>query len=584
MQRKPLDRYQSIQATILTVLIVVFAMELYAFARVQDIWIDESCQLSGITVTMEKMLRWLTGQEELGIFGSQNDRMPPVSYILDWLWLRLAGPSQLGFRLLHATFVVVGVTVLALLSLRKVGLSAAIVLLLFLILSPKLILTGVEIRAYPIFFAVTCVQIAIFVRLVSCPKKVNLKLLAAFALMCLVADYTHFYGLVSTCAFFFALGVVFIRSPASMAVLIAVFAAVMIGSLGVLPFVSNAVSQSPPTAETGLTISRLLGYSLRLFGDTANLISDFAFVLFFAGTFTLFMAGVIVSILRVWTGRARPFDWLFLVIIAGVLAPVAASFFVRMNNVNLLRETYSSWLFAPLGLVIGIGATSYTGLRFWDHTGRFIAVGSMLIGAAWSTLILFAHSPIFIHGPQRFVGELYDRAIGPKAIIYEVGVGNNWIFPYFPLAFTYDDQIAQYKKDESGSGFIRIQRGAAQASFQDLSLVVAPYKSLLVIDVQFRTFRDLRCIEKLDLCPQLGGGPLEATLTGSGQWRVSKVQRSFEMFDTRVAVLERIEIGSRSAPKIDHAIALTCSFACCCAHPHAERRETYVPILISSHD
>jgi hypothetical protein len=541
MQRKLSDRSLLVAASIMTVLIIVFVVELYAFARVQDIWVDESTQLSGIRVRIWEMLQWLSGVE-LDRFGVPGDRMPPVSYLFDWLWLRLSGPSVFGFRLFHAAFVVAGATLLAVVTLREIGPSAAIVVLSFLVLSPKLILTGVEIRAYPILFAITCVQIAVFVRLVADPKQVDPKLLAIFALLCLVANYTHFYGLVSTCALFFALGIALIRFPVSIVVLVAAFVVVMAGSSGILPFITNAVGQSPPTAETGLTISRLSGYLLRLIADSANITSDFSLVLFFAGALALVSVGGIVSFGRVWKGNARPFDWLFLVVVAGVLAPVVASVFVRMYNTNLLKESYNSWLFAPLGLLMGIGATSYTGFRVWDRAGRFIAAGAMLIGAASSVYILFNHASIFIHGPQQFVGQVYDRAASPKAIIYEAGA--QWIFSYFPLVFARNNEIAQYRQNDQGSGLIRIGSGAIQPAVQDTGSIFAPYNEVLVVDVRFRTFRDLRCAGQTDLCPQFGRGPIEATLTGTGRWRVAKVERSFGMFDARVATLERVSAGA----------------------------------------
>jgi hypothetical protein len=544
MRSKFTDRRVLIPVSILTMLIITFAIELYAFARVQDIWVDESTQLSGIRAGMWEMLRWLSGVD-LDRFGVPGDRTPPFSHVLDWLWLRVSGPSVLGFRVFHAAFAVFGAAVLAIVTLREIGLSAAIVVLLFLILSPKLILTGVEIRAYPMFFAVTSVQIAVFVRLAADSKAVNPKLLAIFALVCLVANYTHFYGLVSTCAFFFALGIMLIRSPASLVVLGTAFAVVMIGSLGVLPFILNAVGQSPPTAETRLTISRLFGFLLRLFGDSANMISDFAFVLFFGGTLMLFSVGVVISFGRVRKGNARRFDWLFLVVIAGIVAPVVASAFVRMSNTNLLKETYNSWLFGLLGLLISIGAVTNTGIRFWDRAGRFVAVGMMLIGAASSTYILFNHASIFIHGPRQFVGDLYDRAIAPKAIVYEPGA--EWIFSYFPLVFTYNNEIDQYRRDDLARGFIRIGSGATQATAQNISSVVMPYSNVVVVDVQLRSFQDLRCEGRVDLCPQFAPGLVETALTETGQWRVSNVDRGFGVFDARVTTLERV--SGLAAPK-----------------------------------
>jgi hypothetical protein len=48
MARRYLDRTPSVHASIVAALIVALYIEIYIFARVQDIWFDESTQLSGI--------------------------------------------------------------------------------------------------------------------------------------------------------------------------------------------------------------------------------------------------------------------------------------------------------------------------------------------------------------------------------------------------------------------------------------------------------------------------------------------------------------------------------------------------------
>ncbi len=257
MASSHLDRIPFVDALIAAVLITALAVEFYVFARAQDIWLDEATQLSGISLKFREMLQWLAGAdpERLGVPG---DRMPPVSYILDWLWLHFYGASTIGFRLFHSAFVIAGVTSLAIVAWRELGRSAMIVSLGFLVLSPKLVQAGVEIRAYPVFFAITCAQVAVFLRLVASPAKIDLKLLALFAAICLLAVYTHFYGVVSSCAFFLALGLSFLRRLTALAQITGAFVLVAIGSLGVIPFASAAtqIALFVPTTATGLSNRR----------------------------------------------------------------------------------------------------------------------------------------------------------------------------------------------------------------------------------------------------------------------------------------------------------------------------------------
>ena len=52
------------------------------FALAQNLWIDESTQLSGATLPLGRLFAWLTGTREPS-FGVPPDRMPPISYLID---------------------------------------------------------------------------------------------------------------------------------------------------------------------------------------------------------------------------------------------------------------------------------------------------------------------------------------------------------------------------------------------------------------------------------------------------------------------------------------------------------------------
>ena len=257
------------------------------------------------------MIRWLTGTDT-GRFGVPGDRMPPVSYLLDWFWLRLFGPSELSLRIFHAAFVTGGVLTLAILALRQIGPMAAIVTLAFLVLSPKLLRTGVEIRAYPIFFAVTCAQITVFLKLV--PKAsvlplgaqvIDIKLLAAFASLCLIAIFTHFYGIVSTAAFFFALGCSFAGSFRSLAALGVSGGVILLASSGLIPFITSAVDMSSILVAKETAANEYLTFALRLFGDSANMVLVPAAVSFIGGTIVLLVAAVLAAGGRILTRKPR---------------------------------------------------------------------------------------------------------------------------------------------------------------------------------------------------------------------------------------------------------------------------------------
>jgi len=542
MARRHFDRSPLLPPPIIAVLITALFIEFYIFARSQDIWLDESTQLSGITLKFWEMLQWLggAGPDSLGVPG---DRMPPVSYVLDWLWLHLYGPSEIGFRLFHSAFVIAGISCLAIVAWRELGRTATVVSLGFLVLSPKLIQTGVEIRAYPIFFGITCAQAAVFIRLVASPIKPDPKLLAVFAGICLLAIYTHFYGIVSSCAFFLALGISFVRRPAALAGIMAAFVVVAIGSLALIPFVS-AAAQVPlfvPATATGLAIPgnpivQYLTYLLKLAGDPANMVSTSASILFFGGTTALLVAAIFAALKRARNGSLKPIDWLIAVVVFGVFATIAASLLVKTFDV--LKGSYSVWLLVPISLLIGAGATSVTGFRSWDVAGRTVATLALLVGAAISTYLFFDHASLFVHGPNRFIGALYDKAAAPKAIIYEAGAA--WGWSYIPLQYTHHGKVVQYRASDDGVGLVRSAPRGTEPTVQEMEATVAPYQVLLLADVRLRTYRDLRqCLDRPSACPDFPSGRLKGALIGTGKWREIDKERSFGLWDSQVTILER---------------------------------------------
>jgi hypothetical protein len=542
-----LGRFPPVHTLIVAGLIVALAFELCGFARVQDIWLDESTQLSGITLNFWEMMRWLAGvdPDRLGVPG---DRMPPVSYLFDWLWLRICGPSEIGFRLFHSAFVLAGVSGLSIVALRKLGPSATMASLGFLVLSPKLIQTGVEIRAYPIFFAVVCAQVAAFSRLVASNTAVDTRFLILFTAICVTAVYTHFYGVVCSCAFFFALGISFFGRAVPLAAIIGAFLVLAVCSLALAPFLSAAtqvlpfvpVTATAPLVANEKGIVQYLTYLLKLFGDSANMVSVGSSICFFGGTIALLSASVFAAGKRMRYRNLTPCDWLIAVVFVGVIATIVASFVAK--TFDTMKTSYSGWLLVPLSLLVGAGAASVTGFRPWDAFGRKVATGAMLAGAGASTYMFLVHATMFVHGPRRFIADSYEEVIGPKAVIYEVGAA--WGWSYIPLAYSHRDQIVQYRTSDSGTELVRAGRNGTEGIVQDIEATVRPYQTLLLSDIRLRTYRDLRnCQNQSSACPEFPPGAIEGTLLGSGKWRQVGKERSFGLYDCQVTILKRSAVG-----------------------------------------
>jgi hypothetical protein len=210
-----------------------------------------------------------------------------------------------------------------------------------------------------------------------------------------------------------------------------------------------------------------------------------------------------------------------------------------VRTFDALNASYSVWLLAPLSLVIGAGATSVTGFRSWDIAGRKLATGALLVGAGMATYMFFDHASMFVHGPQRFIGALYDKAVGPKAIIYENGAAWGWL--YIPLQYSHHGEVAQYRAPDEG-GLVRAGCRGTEGMSQQTEATVAPYRVLLLADIRLRTYRDLRqCQDQPSACPDFPSGAIEGALIGTGKWRKTSRERSFGLWDSQVTVLERAD-------------------------------------------
>ena len=223
--------------------------------------------------------------------------------------------------------------------------------------------------------------------------------------------------------------------------------------------------------------------------------------------------------------------------IAGAAIPVLASFAVKRFEV--MKPDYSGWLFAPLALLVGAGASSATGFRIWDRAGRIVAIAATIGGACASTIFFLDHSPMFIHGPQRFVGGAFDQLEEPKAIIYESGAP--WGFSYFPLVFTHENKIAQYRSIDGGDRLVQLRTGPTDITTSlATEAAVAPYNHLLLVDSRLRNYRDIRACESPDkACRGFPRSEIANALIQTGNWKELRVERRFGQFDTQVIVVDR---------------------------------------------
>ncbi|KQS04191.1 hypothetical protein ASG11_07945 [Sphingomonas sp. Leaf357] len=498
-------------------LILAFALSCIWFATRQDIWIDESTQLSGITLSPLALIHWLAGTDAQR-FGVPGDRMPPLGYLLDWAWWHGVSQSVLAFRLFHAALVVAALALFARTERRYVGGRWAFVGLIFLAVSPETVQLAVELRAYPMLFALACVQAALFLRLVAMPRPTR-PALAGFALVCVVTYFVHFFGVVATCAYFGALLLRFLRASPFRVIVAGLVA--LVPALALQPFIMGASALSAvPVVGTGP-----VDYILQLFAGSVYLVVPLAGALFLAGSFALFGIGLWTALGRVMARRTEPVDHMIVVAGLGVVATVAPHFWI--HSFDTLKPSYSIWLLPVLALIIGSGARQAMQRDRWIARAIQAAIVAMAAGATVSGIVFLVHSDWYVHGPARAIAA--ERR-GDMPIVY-VGT-DTYAYGYFPTVYLTQRSAEQWLAEESG---VRRLPDGPIMPWSALSR----YKEALVVDIRVRRYSDLgQCLK--GRCPPFERSPLLDAMLANGGWHEAATTRRFGYYDVQLTTLTSV--------------------------------------------
>ena len=472
------------------------------FALLQNVWIDESTQLSGAALPLARMLAWLAGGAGPAI-AVPPDRAPPVSYLLDAACGASLCRSVLHFRLLHLFVTLMGAALLLATVARRFGGIAAAAGAAVLFLSPKLVEVAVEIRSYPVFFALTCVQIVLLAGLVDGPR-VRIGRLLPFAGVGLLAIYTHFFGLVSTMALFGGLFAARARDRREGLAIGGAAAGVLALSAGLQPFVAgaNAISQTPLAASD---TNSLVQFALKLLGHSATLLSLPVALFFFAG----FAVMIAVAAVRVawrsarggWRGPGSATFALIVALLLGLAATFAAS--ALLHGFDPLKTAYSIWVFPVLAWLAGAacapaGVDAPAPIRRWLIPVARGAAAVFALAALAAQALFLAHAQWFVHGP----GSAIAAAAGPQPNGVAVVYRGAWGYGYFPTLWRYRDRMRQSTLAPDGTVHRVVHaavdpRGAAGDPF-------AGDRRVVMVDIATRGYRDLR--------PLLAGAPASAPM------------------------------------------------------------------------
>lgn len=454
------------------------------FATVQNVWVDESTQLLGSALPLGRLIAWLAGHPEP--LGVPADRMPPLGYLVDWTWGRVGGSAPFGYRLLHLAFAGAGVAAMVALAGRLYGPVAALVTGLLLVASPGLITIGVEIRAYPLFFAATALQLWLLSGLCERAAPSSSRL-AAFVAAGLVAVYVHFFGLVSSSALFCGLIAARARSRRDVLRFGAAWAALLVLASGIAPFVGGARAISNDAAPQEDALSQAATYLPRIYGHSAMLLHPFLTIVLFLGVVALL---AVAAWRAVETMRERPLreraglePALFVALAAGLAATIAAG--LVASGFDPMKPSYSIWMVPLIALLAG--AACAPGARLARAATVIAALG--LLALAPITLAFARHADWFVHGPEGAISAAIGARPADTAIVY---VDRDWGYGYFPLVRRFGASLPQFLLDAQGRLVPLVDADPNSAPVS--SALLARYRQVLLISIETRTGDDLRAL------------------------------------------------------------------------------------------
>lgn len=474
-----------IPALILIIIVVTSVLSAAMFLPQQTLWVDETTQMSGLTLNPIEVVSWLNSGKDASEygFGVPPDRMPPFSYWLGWGWSTIWGLSETAMRWLGVVLMAIAVGVIFVTAYKIWGLGAATIAGFLFGLSPNVLITSVEIRAYPLFLLLAVVSYWFFTRILAQPDKYRWQHIAGLVLCLILAMYTHFFGLVLAGALLSAcLLMVWYAKGRCWPIIIGI-GIVGIAMLGLISFVLSAFSFSHSVTEKNYLygIAHLL---YRLFAHPTMAVNQMAVGVTLISAFILGL----LAIPRKKDNFVQNGIWLALVV--GFVTVVAANFV--FSSFGTTTPHYNLWMLPGVYLLLagGLAVTYQRSLRKLAIVAAVLLIGAN--GFAASQLIL--RGEYFAHGPHQKMASLIRQLGSDKvSIVYENIVdensGKSWGMVYFPLRYEFGSQLPQYLQESGDIGNFNVLKLPKRTLSVEPTILTSPF--VLVIRSRKQHTKDL---------------------------------------------------------------------------------------------
>lgn len=431
----------------------VVALAGTAFAHRQTLWLDETTQLSGLSLGPLELTRWLTGKYHDFGCSTAPDRMPPLSYWLGQAWAALFGFSELSLRYFGVACVTLATGVIYLSARRAFGLAAALAAGLMVALAPAVIEKSVEIRAYPLYLLTgACATFFLIAALQAAAPARMRRALIGLVVSLIAMMYTHFIGVLGAAALLAGLFWAAWRQRRSLRGPLIASAITALAAIGLYPFVTASVEVSKSGAHWTVA-DRLLALG-ELFGCLVShrvLVMDrwLAVVNLIVGLG--FIAVAIVAHPRKHD-PARPCAGALGISLAVGAAVVVAASFV-FTAFKPAQYQYNLWM-VPLVTLLLAACLARPGGRWW--TARLLAIFCFLALSALGSARVAFLGPNIAHGPDpASVAILQAYGPGQVTVFYEEGSEFSLVQSFYPFSYLFHGRVKQYAPHPGDDAFHR---------------------------------------------------------------------------------------------------------------------------------
>ena len=432
--------YRHLQIAAMLVVLAGFLAPTVSFLTKQTIYVDETTQLSGLTLPPIEAAKWLAG-EEARRFGVPPDRSPPMSYWLGWAWSQVFGLSEGAMRWFGV--LCAGLAVLAAFEItrRCWGLAAALVAGLLFALSPNVIVDAVEIRPYPVYLLFATLTLYCLCGFLSEPSRSEWKWLGAMALFSVLAMYTHFFGLLLAGAVFSAAFVISLFTRSRSMPIVIVGLAVLLASAGLWPFISASSAKSGDEIEAGSYGVALVRFVYRaLFGHPAVSVGGMVSVAGMA-------AFLVLGLASLWPKkRAASASAGLVVALAAGMAVAALAYFV-VRAFDSLNPSYNLWRVPALAMLFGSAMLVQKGVV---RAVAWTSAGVLIIVSGYGAAQMMMHGTYFTHGPHRQVNAMISELGGPASVSIVHDADSGWGKMYFPIVYEFQGAVPQFIAEGEG--------------------------------------------------------------------------------------------------------------------------------------